>query len=151
METPASLVYDHPHLAGKALQRQTVAGVRRFDKVVGLAEALVGVQIGLFDEALHGTPQGLGQHLGIESPQKLVGEVHLHIEVVQAVVAEVAVEEGVVDDLVEGLAPGVFEPVVQPEVVAQEPSLRFQLRLQTRACMGLGPAEVERDYPDAAP
>ena len=78
----------------------------------------------------------------MEAPQQLEVEVHLHVEVVQAEVAEVAIEERVVGDLMEGLAARVPEPVVVAEVVAEQAVLRDQLRLQSGARVGLGAAEV---------
>ncbi len=139
----AAEVHVVAHAAGEGAQGGGVARIAVHQEVVDPAEPPVGVQVCLFDEASHAGAQCLAQRVGIEPAQQLKVEVDLHIEVVQAEVAEVAVEEGIVGDLVERLRSRIFQTVVIAEGIAEQTSFRHQLGFQPGTRIGLGTAEVE--------
>ena len=130
-------------LAGEGAQGDLVGGVAPGDVIVDLAAALVSVKVSLFDEISDCGAQRLGEEFGVEAPQELEVEVDLHIEVMEAEVAEIAVEEGVVGDLMKSFRAGIQKAVIVTEGVTEETPFAQQLAFQSGAGIRFRTAEIE--------
>src|SRR5208282_80281 len=130
-------------LTSEGTDGNLIRGVGRGNEIADLATTLVSVEVRLLDEIANARAQRLGQQLGVETPHELKIKVDLHVEIVQAEIAEVAIEESVIGDLVECLGTRVFEAVVVTKRVAEKPLFVQQFVLKTGTGVGFRATEIE--------
>ena len=139
----APLIHALTHLAREPIQPRLIRGVGFDHKIIDGTETLISVEIRELDEIADGAAERLREQLGMETPQQLEIEIHLHIEIVKTVVAEIAVEKRVIGDLVEGLGSRICKAVVEAKIIAEQPTFGDKFGFQPGPRICLGAAEIE--------